>query len=484
MPPSVRLLDANNVEYLKSQIETGDARRTKGALQQLCKLHRRGFRVPPQKRIGVEQSIVGLLYTQAKDEKVRRWALNTLARLGREENCLEAVLHTLQQHPDEPQTTAAGIAAVYRLSPKADDVLKRLSFDEQMLTLAALQHVEASKLPLRGLPLDAETASPELLKLALIVVGLDRSPINLLNPRHNNAEMVKALGGHHDPIVSQYSVWAITENHELGLKNLGIKLNSIEQQPANVRSWVFSLIAMHNDDAKENIEYIQLGMSDSDLDARLGLAIGLKDTFFDGLEALVLDWYLGEADEEVRQSILDHLIKQSAHCDNYSSMVLEIYEKESRESQLRRRMEINASGLPLYAKFKKIDFDNTGDLFGGLTSVTNNFNFNGGIQAGAVSVGGNAQNIGPTSIHYNPQTIEAIRSELSKAERELHTLDVNEEEKSRALKTVESAKNDPSKDNVSNAIDALGKVESIATKALGAGTAIGGIVDALSKLIN
>jgi hypothetical protein len=91
-----------------------------------------------------------------------------------------------------------------------------------MVTLAALQHVDANKLDLSALPLDVETASPDLLKLGLVVVGLDRAPLNMFHPKHDNAQIVKALGGHHDRIVSQYSIWAITENRTLRLADLGV----------------------------------------------------------------------------------------------------------------------------------------------------------------------------------------------------------------------------------------------------------------------
>ena len=79
-----------------------------------------------------------MLYTQLKDEKVRRWALNALARLGREPTWMDAIVSTLKQYSDEPQTSAAAIAAIYRMSRKASEILKKLSFDEQMITLAAL----------------------------------------------------------------------------------------------------------------------------------------------------------------------------------------------------------------------------------------------------------------------------------------------------------------------------------------------------------
>lgn len=230
------MLNSVAVDYLKSQIETGDPVRTKRALQEVCKHYRDGYRVHPSQLNGLEQSIVGLLYTQASDEKVRRWALNALARLGREPQCMEAILATLKKYDNEPQTSAAAIAAIFRMSPKASRILKKLSFDEQMITLAALQHVDVHKLDISALPIDVEKASPDLLKLALVVVGLDRAPPNMMHPRYENSALVKALGEHHDNVVAQYTAWAITENPSLKLGDLGVDIRLVEDQPSNVRA--------------------------------------------------------------------------------------------------------------------------------------------------------------------------------------------------------------------------------------------------------
>ena len=438
---NIRFLDTPNVEYLKSQLETGEPVRAKKALQDICKAYRSGFRIQHPLLVGVEQNVIGLLY-QATDEKVRRWALNALARLGRESTCVAAIVDVLSRHTDEPQTTAAAIAAIYRLSKKAAEILRGLSFDEQMVTLAALQHVDAGKLDLSSLPIDVEQASPDLLRLGLVLVGLDRAPANLLNPRHSNAEMVKALGGHDDDVVSQYSVWAITENPDLGVSDLGIDIREIEQKPANVRAWLFRLLAMTTREAERHMEFLELGMRDPDPEARLGLAVGLKNTYFDGLEALVLDWFVKEDDTDVRHAVLDHMVKQAQHCPNYEEMAAQIFEGEPEGSALRRRMVASASGTSIFGRFKQIEAEGSGDLFKGVMIVnkTTNYNIAGGVQGGAVSIGGDATNFGQAQVHYNPQTIEQIQSELSKAERELHGMKLEGNVKKEALEHVAEAK--------------------------------------------
>jgi len=477
LAPIIRVLDPVVVDYLKSQIETGDPARTKKALQEICKNYRDGYRIHPSQLAGFEQSVVGLLYTQGSDEKVRRWALNTLARLGREPQCMEAILHTLKKYEDEPQTSASAIAAIFRMSRKAKRILQKLSFDEQMITLAALQHVDANKLDLSALPIDVETASPDLLKLALVVVGLDRAPANLMHPRYENSELVQALGAHHDNVVAQYTVWAITENPSLGLTDLGIDLKLVEEQPPNVRAWIFRLIAISPEDAERNFEYIELGSRDASSEARAGLALGLKKTYFDGLEALVLDWFVSESDGDVRQLLMDHMVLQAEECPSYESLALEVYEKEPVGSVLRRRMEAAAAGTPLYGKLKRAD--STGDLFGGVTYVTKNtFNVSGGIQGGAVSLGGDATNLGQTNVHYNPQTIEALHSELSKIEKELQEAQFDEALKNEILVSVVAAKAEPTPDKVWKVITGIRQAGEIVL----AGTSIWELAHVVAKL--
>jgi hypothetical protein len=393
---------------------------------------------------------------------------------------VEAIVGVLKRYRDEPQTTAAAIAAVYRMSKKAGAILRGLSFDEQMLTLAALQHADAGNLDLSSLPIDVEKASPDLLKLGLVLVGLDRAPSNLLNPQHSNAEMVKALGAHHDDLVSQYSVWAITENPSLGVADLGIDIRDIEEKPPNVRGWIFQLLAMTSE-ARHHIELLELGMRDPASEARLGLAIGLRNTYFDGLEALVLDWFIAEENEDVRQGVLDHIVKQSQRCPNYASLAEEIYEAAPAGSQLRQRMAANASGTQLYVRLRQIELNGNGDLFAGATFVNNTIKIEGGVHGGAISAGGDATNYGNTQSHYNPQTIKLIQSELSKAERELHNLKLDDRLRQQALAQVEAAKADPTPDKVSKTIAVLTKVESIAAKGAHAATAIAGIATAIGK---
>lgn len=465
------ILDKVETDYLRAQIDSGDNARIKAALQSLSKSYRRGLTVHPNQLIGVVNSVTATAFRQTIDEKVRKWVLNALARIGDEGTCIPAVQHIIRHHADEPQTLAAGIAAIHKLSVRTDpeDALAGISFDPQMRTLAALQHVPAGKLDLRDLPLDVERATAELLKLALLVVGLDRSPENLLNPRHSDSEMVRALGKHHDAIVSQYSVWAITENDKLRLKNLGIDLKEIESQPENVRGWLFQLLGIEATTTEPHWEYISLGMSDPSAEARKGLAVGLKNTFVDVFEPLVMSWVTTETDPEVRQHIMDHIVRQSGRSRKYELYAVEIFDGEPQDSALRQSMEASAARSPIYIKFKEIGAG-APDLFGGgVTMVDKQYNI-GSVNAGAVAFDGStAVNNGKTNVQVlTQQQVQAVQSELAKLEAALHGSVLPEEKKREALTYVSEAKEDPSPSKVGKVIEFVRHLGSLAE----AGTAL------------
>ena len=481
--PRRLILDRVETDYIRSQIDSGENVRIKGALQSLTKSYRRGMTIHPRNLNGVVASIFTTAFRPTIDEKVRRWVLNALARVGDAGTCIPAVQHLIKNHADEPQTVAAGIAAVYKLCVRQDpeEALAGINFDPQMRTLAALQHIPASRLDLKKLPLDVEKTTPDLLKLALIVVGLDRSPENLLNPRHTDAEMVKALGTHHDPVVSQYCVWAITENDKLKLVHLGIDLKDIESHPDNVRGWLFQLLAMEATPAEPYWEYVRLGMDDPSIEARKGLATGLRNTFVDVFEPLVMDWVTKESDPEVRQHIMDHIVRQAQRSRKYHLYAVEIYDGEPADSQLRNSMEASAVQTPIYAAFRQIGAGSQG-LFGGDIIMGDKNYTIGNVNAGAVAFdGSSATNSGETKIQVlSQQQVQVIQSELAKLVAALHAdTGLPEDKKREALSYVTDAKTDPSPSNVRKVIEFIGHLGTLAE----AGTALAPYATALGSAI-
>jgi len=438
-----RIIDDANAAYLKDQVETSDPVRIKNALQQLCKLYRQGWHLRPNRLRPMQMSLIALTFMDLNDEKVRRWTLNAFARIGNEADCVEPIQRVLSRMPpDETQTAAAGVAAIRRLvrNGSPDQILHPFGIDPQLQTLAGLQHVSPAQLDLSALPLNVDTASPDYLRLALLVIGLGKSPENMLNPRHTDAAMVKILGRYPDPMVTQYSVWAITENRNLGLGDLGLDLRDIDGQPANVRAWLYQLIGMTPSLADENWGHIVAGSRDGSVEVRSGLILGLRDVYVDGIDDVIFSWVAEEQDREVRDRLYEHMIRQSGKCPGYTEYVVSVYEAEPPGSAVRLRMEANASGTKIFGRFRQIAYNGSGDLFGA-TSVTNNYHFNGPITGGAVAVGeGNAENEGEVRVqNYAPQTIQTIQSRLEMIEDAVRASALDQSDKEAALASDEAS---------------------------------------------
>ncbi len=428
---------------------------------------------------GIENEVIGLTFS-SEDPKVIRWSLNTLAQLGRERTCKRAILHATRTYQHDAEVLAASIAALYRLCPTASQDIRELGFDEQMVTLAALQHVPARQLDLSSLPLNVERANDDLIKLGLVVIGLDKAPPHMFDPDYANAEIVRVLGHHHDPIVSQYSVWAITENPNLSVTDLRVDLlKNVENQQANVRGWIFQLLALDVDNVEKHIDYIKLGIGDRIAEARMGLAVGLRNTFSPVLVPLVLEWFTREMDQDVHQQLVDHLIRHSERSPAYREHAIAEFERAG--SAARTRMLATASETSMFSTLSQIQYNGQTDLLRGATIVNNKvINIGGNVQGGAVAFDGDATNAG-TSTVYNTQTLSVIQGHLVNAEREVKNSVADDGAKKEALAAIATAKVAPTKDNLSKVVTTMEKVEALAYRALGAATAVAGIVQLFAQ---
>jgi hypothetical protein len=465
--------------YLKAEIESGGQVRAKQALQHICKLYRTGAVIPENNRIGLEIAILGVLSSSSSDEKVRRWALATLAYVGRKGVSERAVLKAITEYPDEPQVVAAAIATFFKLD---ENTTQKLILDKgvcspEIVALSALQTTDPKKLDISSIKVDIERADAISLKLALLLIGLDRAPPRIFHPRHTNGAIVKELGRHDEPIVSQYSVWAVAESRRLGISNLGISIKSLDEKPANVRSYVYRLYAEDSEESTRRHDIIYQGSKDSDPDARMGCAIGLRDSYYDGLEGITVDWLYDEEAEDVRLSVLDHIAAQSGRLESYKTIALEQYNLLSADPRKRARLDAAASGTELFSNFKRILFEEEGGglfQFSGGTVTNNNFVNNGSIQ-GAISQSGTATNSGQMQVQLSASDAKHAISTLDKLMHDVQEIPVTEELKKQVSDAVMEAKSTPTKSNI-------GKVAAILEKAETALKAISGMTDHATKI--
>lgn len=366
---SQRKISEQQVAFLKFEIETIDVRRQKAALQDICRLYRQGSSLSPEARRDLEVH-ASYLANNSPDHKVVRWALNTIARLGTLQGAANSVEDALRRHAGSPEIVAAAVAALAALyKGKLPALPSGAEVPPELKTLAALQTVSAAQLGEVQLNIDIETADTEVLKLALIVIGLNRDIQNLLHPRHENGEIVRALGQHDDTIVRQYGVWAVIENRRLGLEHLGTALEGVEKEPENVQAKLLELGASSIPDLTHRQEFIICGSNLSSTLAREGLAKGLIHSFHDGLEGVTLEWFRTEQEPRVTKLLAEHFARFSDRLPSYEEKAIEL---AGLGGDFKRHVLLGADGKPLMRKLQGQNARQS-DMFGALNDGTEGF---------------------------------------------------------------------------------------------------------------
>lgn len=341
-------------------MESGDSRREKVALQDLSRLYRGGHRLGSEAQHRLELLIVGLTGT-SPDPKVVRWGLNATARMGTKAS-INSTEHAIRRYEAVPEIVAAGVSALANLyTSRIADIPALRGIAPEIRMLAAMQTVDPKRLAVSGLQIDIDSADTEILKLALIVVGLDRDTQHLLHPRHENGVIVRELSRHDDPIVRQYAVWAVIENHRLSLDHLGLDLSQIEEQPPNVQAKLLELGASSLTDPRQRQELILRGADLSSIEAREGLAKGVKDIVYDGLDTATLPWFETEESERVKLLLAEHFARHADDMPSYRDKALEIAEEGGR---LRDQVLLGAEGTRLYGEIRSTDTQMPLALFG------------------------------------------------------------------------------------------------------------------------
>lgn len=357
-------IEDREAEHIKNLLDYGDAKTKKRALQRLCSLLRSGQIIAsPQLRHALEQTFRGIVVSGEEDLKVIKWALNAIAEIGHKES-VKAVEICIKDYGHDPDIAASAVAAYFRLATIGlNDLHEKYDIQPELIKLASLRSVPFSKVDLGDTQIDVENSSPDLLRMALIVVGIGNAPANLFHPRFENRELVRALGTHHDRFVAQYSVWAVAENDNLDVSDVGVPISDIENQPPNVREWLYRLVAANPDKVRQSIEVIRLGTGDEAAEAREGLAIGLRDTFFEGLDSIVWDWFGREDDRDVLRNLTEHMARNCLRADVYWEYISKTIMNEGGSSEFAQRMYAATAGTPVYGKLKRLEAQGGEELF-------------------------------------------------------------------------------------------------------------------------
>lgn len=358
-----RFISPEEEAYVRLLIANEDSENRKVGLETLCRLYRSGLIL--RDRYSIALFAMALLHD--KEPRVRRWALNALALIGSKDE-VAAILEAIKRNEADPDILAAGIAALCAIvdAEEARRQLRSANLPiEGAILLAAAQQTASFNDELRGTRINIDKSDIPQLRLASLLIGLGKAPENFFDGKFENRHVIGQLNKHEDRIVAQYSVWAICENRTLGPKALGIRLKDIEGKPEKVKKYVYQTVASDATAAKKNRDLLVQGSEDESLEARNGLAIGLRHTFFDSIEELVLDWWPEEESDSVRHRLLEHMATHTDRCSLYEKPVLQTYRDAPTDSLSRSRLESAARGTRLSTTMRVIAHDaEADDLFG------------------------------------------------------------------------------------------------------------------------
>ena len=488
-------IDDPYAQYLLYLIGSGVPDQAKHGLQEVCRLYARGFHVPPSLCVQVEIATVGQLITGMSDAKIRRWSLNVIALIGTADRSKATVETVIGRFHNDPDTMASALTAFFRVCPLAYASLREKSYIRpEQIALAAYTSGFWRRIRNDETTINIEVEDAAILRSALVTVGLGKAPPNLFHPKYSNEELVGRLCQHDDELVMQYSVWAIAEHPDLDVRHLDMDLRDLRQYPDNVRGWVYRLFGATSQASMKRHDLIAEGSQDAVDEARLNLAKGLRDSFYDGLEVVTCEWFHDEQHEEVRGAITDHFVGQSEYCPAYEDIVKRLFLDCPKGSIQHRRMLAAASRKPIFRELRKIEYQADGDLFGdmplqpngGLMPMVNNTYNIGNVQGGAVSIGGAAKQEGPNANTLTGDQTVQLKTQLENLAGELQALTNPSDNIRDIAKLVEEAAKDPVPNKLNrlngaltsllNGASDIAKFGGDATKIIGAAEKIMGLL--------
>ena len=469
------------VLFLDAAIQAPSAIVRKQALQRLCSLHRQGgFMAAP-----MNMTALVLRALTDPDLKVRRWAFNCLAQFG-DVRDVQLMATPWRENRENGDVFEAGMTALAHILSK-EDLLKMLASAEVDLdanvVMALGQQSDAYADELQALRLAIEGASASELRSATLLVGLCKAPASLFSGRFPVSDVIGDLNTHPDPIVAQYSFWATVEHPSLGLANVRVAPRDFATLPANVQGWALRTLTKGGSVAADHYETIIEASESEYFEVREGVAIGIRDIYYDSIDTMVQPWFVEETDPVIKDRLLEHMAAHSGRSSFYREEVLAAYAAAAPRSIVRSRLEAANRDAEVSLAMRKLALQ-TGDpdLFANMVGqVTNNTqNFSGPVTAGGIS------NLGPGNTGQvqimtagEAQTKAApVLEELKKGLPASTAPAVDE-----TLKAVDEASKAPTKSKVARVLEMLKGLKDAGEAVAGIGSLVHMGYDQLSPLL-
>lgn len=368
-------------------------------LQDLEKALRRG-RIPADSR-RMRAAVIACLSRESL--AIKRWAINVLVELGVDGSFDE--LDALVPHcADDPDLLASVVRLLFSgmQDVAAIRFMKRADFSvEGLVLIAGSEFSKKLRKRLVDEKIPLENAGSDELRAGIVLTGRGKAPENLFLRNHPNAVALSELNLHDEPGVVKYALWGMAEL-EMDHRELKIPVEEIDECEEQIRKWIYRLIFANVEGLSSNIDLISHITRDDSVKVREEGAIGLRRNFVQEAVPHVLKWYAGEANEQVRNALIDHFARNIEKDFRYAEIAERLYAEDQRRGVMRERIEAGVQGTDYYGKLRAIEMREEAATFlppfspegvFGVHKIEQNFDHSviGGVSAtGDVSVGGQA----------------------------------------------------------------------------------------------
>jgi len=261
------------------------------------------------------------------------------------------------------------------------------------------------------------------------------------------------------------------ERPEFGVKDLQISLDQVANHPDSVRKWLYRL--MLKDPITTGLDpsaVDHLWRREETISAREGLALGLLHVDSLDYDSVLVDWYHGETDDSIKDTILVCIAKRASADSDLAQLVQDVFLNAAPGGATRKRLLAAASQGPLSVRLKRIELDdeikrqgmlefytpNTVILGGrvDMSSTTTTFSAGGDIN-GQILAGGDVVNSANAAVQNLDQSRSADQKVLSEVLSWLAKAQLPEAERDAVAKAVQSVTDDPKKDNKINLLNII-----------------------------
>ncbi|WP_128562086.1 hypothetical protein [Methylobacterium crusticola] len=308
--------------------------------------------------------VAGGQHLSSPDVKVRRWAYKLVALL-RANTLLEPLREAIKVETDAENLSWA-VAAFFRLAPQKDrEALRKeenTPFFNTALELSATLYEERPDLERRTMiDLKAFEADVLVQKWICLLTGYAGLPQHSVSRRFSDLELARNLVSHDDKEIVEYSIWALHRNSQGTPGKLLIPPADLIRHPANVRRWLYRLIAKTEGSAVRFTDLLEEGMHDVEPAAREGLALGLATLKVPKLRLSILYWFERERVEAVRLPLIDHLGRNASGSEGDRLFRQTLTDEIARTvSELQRKKIQSVLGVELLEAQPTLDFGDNG----------------------------------------------------------------------------------------------------------------------------